>query len=178
MSRRRSGRTARGFLSAVALGAVLLASGAAAQGAEPRLGPETNLPLPRFVTLNSAEANARRGPGLSHRIDWVFLRRGLPLEVLAEHGHWRKVVDSDGAGGWVHHGLLRGGRAAVITARPEAPLRAEPRAGAALVARAETGVIAEIRACAPDWCELSVEGVRGWAAKADFWGARPGEVFE
>ena len=173
--RRRPSRAARGLL--IAGIALALATGQAAPAGEPRLGPETNLPLPRFVTLNSDKANARRGPGLSHRIDWVFLRRGLPLEVLAEHGHWRKVVDSDGAGGWVHHGLLRGGRAAVITARPEAPLRAEPRAGAALVARVETGVVAQIRGCRAEWCELSVEGARGWAEKADFWGARADEAF-
>ena len=35
-------------------------------------GPVTNLPLPRFVSLKTNEANARRGPDLSHRIDWVY----------------------------------------------------------------------------------------------------------
>ena len=37
-------------------------------------GAVTNLPLPRFVSLKASKANARRGPSLSHRIDWVYKR--------------------------------------------------------------------------------------------------------
>jgi SH3-like domain-containing protein len=51
-------------------------------------GPVTNLPLPRFVSLKASEGNVRRGPSLTHRIDWVFTRRDMPLEITAEHGHW------------------------------------------------------------------------------------------
>ena len=36
------------------------------------VGPETNLPLPRFVSLKAGKANIRRGPGLTYRIDWIF----------------------------------------------------------------------------------------------------------
>ncbi|PKP67494.1 MAG: hypothetical protein CVT86_01510, partial [Alphaproteobacteria bacterium HGW-Alphaproteobacteria-8] len=75
--------------------------------ASPRVGSETHQPLPRFVSLNVDKANIRRGPGASHRIDWVFMRRGAPLEVTAEHGHWRKVRDMDDAEGWIHHAMLR-----------------------------------------------------------------------
>ena len=67
------------------------------------LGPETNLPMPRFVSLKASEANVRRGPSLTHRIDWVFKRRDMPLQVVAEYGHWRRVIDRDGQGGWVHY---------------------------------------------------------------------------
>ena len=35
-------------------------------------GPVTNLLMPRYVSLKATEANARRGPSLSHRIDWIF----------------------------------------------------------------------------------------------------------
>ena len=46
-------------------------------------GPVTNLPMPRYVSLKAGEANARRGPSLSHKIDWVYKRRGVPLEIYA-----------------------------------------------------------------------------------------------
>ena len=39
-------------------------------------GAVTNLPLPRYVSLKTGEGNARRGPGSTHRIDWVFTRAG------------------------------------------------------------------------------------------------------
>ena len=80
--------------------ALLCGSGALA---EEERGSVTNLPLPRFVSLKSSEVNVRRGPSLTHRIDWVYKRRDLPVEVTAEYGHWRRVRDRDGAGGWVHY---------------------------------------------------------------------------
>ena len=73
---------------------------------DPHRGPVTNLPLPRYVSLKGGEGNARRGPSLSHRIDWVFRHPGMPLRVVAEFGHWRRVEDQDGAGGWVHYSCL------------------------------------------------------------------------
>ena len=79
--------------------------------ADPARGPVTNLPLPRFVSMRAESANARRGPSLDQRVDWEFVRRGLPLEITAEYGQWRRVRDADGAGGWVHHALLSGRRA-------------------------------------------------------------------
>ena len=149
-----------------------------AQGAEPRLGPETNLPLPRFVSLNTDEANIRRGPGLSHRIDWVYLHRDMPLQIVAEHGRWRRVRDKDDAGGWIHHALLRGARTAVITAAPTATLRAAGSPDAAVVAIAETGAVARLEACAPHWCLIEADGIEGWVEKSDIWGVDPDESFD
>ena len=83
---------------------------------DPNRGPVTNLPLPRYVSLKGGEGNARRGPSLSHRIDWVFRHPGMPLRVVAEFGHWRRVEDQDGAGGWVHYSLLSGVRTAISLA--------------------------------------------------------------
>jgi len=119
-------------IAIAALATMFLA--AAAQSA-PRLGPETHQPLPRFVSLKVDKANVRRGPGVSHRIDWVFLRRGAPLEVVAEHGQWRKVRDMDDAEGWIHHAMLRATRTAVVTAAPDAVIRRDPAPDAAPVAR-------------------------------------------
>lgn len=141
------------------------------------LGPETNLPLPRFVSLKTDKANIRRGPGRAHRVDWVFLRRGMPLEIVAEYGHWRKVRDVDEAGGWVHFAMLRGQRSAVVTA-PRAALRKEPDRSAPLVALAEAGVIMSLETCARDWCEAQAKGMTGWVLKSEFWGAFPDEVFD
>ena len=164
-------------MTRAATAALLLLCGAAA--AEPAgRGPETNLPLPRFVSLNTDEANVRRGPGLSHRIDWVFLRKGAPLEVTAEHGHWRRVRDQDLAGGWVHHALLRGARTAVVTAVPETVLRTDPVEAAGAVARLETGVVARLEECGPAWCRLDAEGWDGWAPKSALWGVRADEIFD
>ncbi|NDV00093.1 hypothetical protein GZA08_03810 [Pseudoroseicyclus sp. CLL3-39] len=142
-----------------------------------QLGPVTHLPLPRFVTLKTSEGNVRRGPSLSHRIDWVFVRRGMPLMVTAEFGHWRRVEDAEGLGGWVHYALISGTRN-VLVAQDRTILRRRGDEGAPVVAELEQGVVARLNECSRDWCQLSVSGYRGWAEKTALWGVFPDEVLD
>lgn len=144
------------------------------QAAGPQRGPVTGFPIPRYVSIKASEANARRGPSRSHRIDWVFQRRNMPVMVVAEHGHWRRIIDRDGAGGWVHHTLLSGVRTAIVTAEM-LPILARPEAGAALRAQAERDVIAELRQCRAGWCEVDAGGFRGWVTISGLWGVDPDE---
>jgi SH3-like domain-containing protein len=140
-------------------------------------GSVTNLPLPRFVSMKASEGNVRRGPSLSHRIDWVYKRRNMPLQITAEHEHWRRVQDRDGAGGWVHYSLLSGVRTAIVEV-DLLNLYARPDSSTQVNAQLALGVVAEVRECLPDWCELSAGGYRGWARKGSYWGVLPQEVFE
>lgn len=135
----------------------------------PKTGPVTNLPLPRFVSLKASEGNVRRGPSLTHRIDWVFKHRNMPLEVTGEFGHWRRVRDQDGAGGWIHYSLLSGARTVIIET-DLTPLRSQPNSDAPMRARAELGVIARLEGCENDWCRVRVGRARGWIPSADLWG--------
>ena len=135
----------------------------------------TNLPLPRYVSLKASEGNVRRGPSLTHRIDWVYKRRGMPLEITAEHGHWRRVRDRDGAGGWVHYSLLSGART-VIVEQDMLSLYRRPDPDSVVVARLELGVIARLGDCGPDWCRLTADGYRGWVDKTALWGVGLDEI--
>ncbi|MBA83873.1 SH3 domain-containing protein [Thalassobius sp. S69A] len=154
-----------------ALCGFLLVTSAAAE----ERGRETNLPIPRFVSIKASKANVRRGPGLSHRIDWVFKRKDMPVEVTGEYEHWRRVRDRDGAGGWVHYSLLSGART-VIVDQDLLDLFARPDETAPIKARLEMGVIARLEDCGPDWCRLSTGGYRGWAHKTKLWGVAPDEI--
>ncbi|HEU0223188.1 MAG TPA: SH3 domain-containing protein [Paracoccaceae bacterium] len=164
---------------ALVLGLAVFAPAAMADPAplpQSQVGPVTRMTLPRFVSLK-AEANARRGPGIDHRVDWILKRRGMPLQVVAEFDNWRKVVDADGTGGWVHYTLLRGARTIIVRA-PRASILEEPRPEARPVAIAEQGVIADLEGCGPDWCRIEADGYEGWVQKADIWGAGAGEIFD
>ncbi|MDP7625068.1 MAG: SH3 domain-containing protein, partial [Rhodospirillales bacterium] len=66
----------------------------------------TGKPLPRFVSLRADEVNLRTGPGVRYPVDWVYQRKNLPVEVIAEFGTWRKVRDVQGSQGWIHQSLL------------------------------------------------------------------------
>ena len=140
-------------------------------------GPVTNLPMPRFVSLKAGEANVRRGPSLTHRIDWVFKRRGMPMEITGEYGHWRRVRDRDGVGGWVHYSLLSGTRTVIIEADLTALFQRQDPASPVNV-HLEAGVIARIDQCGPEWCRLRADGYKGWTLRGAVWGLKPGEVVE
>jgi SH3-like domain-containing protein len=144
---------------------------------DPNRGSVTNLPLPRYVSLKGNEGNARRGPGLTHRIDWVFTRAGMPLRITAEHEHWRRVEDAEGAGGWIHYALLSGVRS-VLVAAEVADFRSRPDDASSISFRAERNVVGWVQECRPDWCRISVNGERGWVHKSDLWGVDPAEVIE
>lgn len=139
------------------------------------IGPVTNLPMPRFVSMKASEGNVRRGPSLTHRIDWVFKRRDMPLRVTAEHGHWRRVEDRDGMGGWVHYSLLSGVRT-VLVEKDMLELHARPDPVAPVNVQLELGVVARLGKCDANWCELRSGGFKGWAPKARVWGVNAAEV--
>lgn len=144
---------------------------------EPPVGAVTGLPVPRFVSLKRGEGNARRGPALNQRIDWVFLRPGMPLLVTAEYENWRRVEDREGLGGWVHYSLLSGHRT-VIVDQDMLPLRARQDDRSPEVARLQRGVVASVESCTLDWCEVSAGGFTGWAPKTALWGVGADEVLD
>lgn len=160
------------LLSAVATAVMMHAA-----WADVTRGSVTNLPIPRYVSLKALEGNVRRGPSLSHRIDWVFKRRAMPLMVTDEYGHWRRVQDAEGAGGWMHYSLLSGART-VIVKNDMAPLRIKPEGGAQVNAYTEAGVVARLGACTSEWCRISADGHRGWVQKTALWGVLADEVRE
>ncbi|MCR9085369.1 MAG: SH3 domain-containing protein [Rhodobacteraceae bacterium] len=153
------------------LGAVLGAAPALGE----TLGSETQRPLPRFVSMKAGEANVRRGPSLTHRVDWVFRHRGLPLMVTAEYGHWRRVRDRDGIGGWMHYAMLSGARTAVVVS-DMTELRRQPDPQAPVVARAERDAVVRITRCSAQWCRVSAGSHRGWVGVSDLWGATTPEI--
>lgn len=157
------------------LSQAVIAQEATPVSAAPEIGPETNLPLPRYVSLKTNEVNVRRGPSLSHRIDWVFQRKGMPLQVVAEYGHWRRVIDRDGQGGWVHYTMLTGART-VIVEQDRLRLRARANTESRETAELEVDVIARVRECDAGWCEIAAGGYKGWAPKAVLWGVEPDEM--
>src|SRR5512147_2561435 len=89
------------------------------------LAAQDHLPLPRFASLDSSEANLRAGPGKDYPILWVYQRKGLPVEIIQEFDTWRRIRDRDGTVGWVQQNLLSGKRTGLII-DTQRRLRAEP----------------------------------------------------
>lgn len=135
------------------------------------------LPIPRFVTLRSEEVNLRAGPGVRYPVEWVFVRRQMPVEILQEFENWRRIRDRDGTEGWVHQSMLTGRRAAIVTGEMRS-LRRRPEAESPVVARAEPGVIGALLECKETWCRIETGGFRGWLPRDEIWGVYPNETIK
>ncbi len=144
--------------------------------AGPLEAADSALPVPRFVSLRSDEVNVRTGPGVRYPIDWVFQRKTMPVEVLAEVDTWRKIRAADGTEGWVHQSMLTGRRTALVTGELQT-LRKRNAPDAPVVALLEPGVIGTLLECRDAWCRLDVAGNRGWLPREALWGVLPTENF-
>ena len=133
--------------------------------------------LPRFASLRAERVNVRSGPGVRYPITWVFVRRGLPIEVTAEFEFWRKVRDQDGSEGWVHQSLISSKRTALVFGAVR-PLHDEPSTTSPALLYAEPGVQGELLACQEVWCELRIAGRVGWMQRDHVWGVHTQELFE
>lgn len=141
----------------------------------------SGLPIPRFVSLKADEVNVRRGPSQSHQVAWVFAKKGLPVEIVAEYENWRRIRDSDGEEGWVFQSLLSGVRTALV-----APWRKSerimlydgPKDDGAPVAVIEAGVLGRVLTCSGEWCEFATSGFKGWLKQTQLWGVYPSENIE
>ena len=142
---------------------------------ESQKGQVTNLPIPRYVSLKVNEANARRGPSLSHKIDWIYKRQHIPLEVYAEYENWRRVRDFEGLGGWVHYTLLSGIRY-VLVKNELLEMRLLPSNDAQVIAKVPQHNIATLDKCNKDWCRIIDDGYKGWVPKNGIWGVYENEV--
>ncbi len=145
----------------------------------------SGLPLPRFASTRAQPINVRVGPGTRYDISWVFVKAGLPVEIIQEFDTWRKIRDLDGQEGWVHQNLLVGNRAAYITpwvADNKVALRAGPEADAGVRAWLTSRLLVQIEECDGAVCEVSArdEGGRafsGYVGQSDLWGVYPDEQF-
>jgi SH3-like domain-containing protein len=133
--------------------------------------------LPRFAALRSDDVNMRAGPGTRYRIDWVYKRRDLPVEIEREFDVWRWVRDPEGIQGWVHQATLMGRRNFMVQ-KADATLRSDANDTASAVAILKPGVIGRIRSCgaSSDWCNVQAGNYRGYLRRQQIWGLLPGEV--
>ncbi len=139
-------------------------------------GKVTGFPLPRWASLRSDEVNLRVGPGTQYPIKWLYHRRELPVQILAEIDVWRQIRDQDGVSGWVHAATLAGRRGFAVKGA-QATLRRSAD-DATPVAYLKPGVVGRLRACdgAAAWCEVQVGDYRGFLKREQFYGVDPGEA--
>lgn len=170
------------FLSSAVLAGAMPVKPIAATATAWNKGRETGLPIPRYVSLRAQKARMRVGPSTIYATKWIYMKPGLPLEIIDEYGHWRQVRDDTGVTGWMHSALLSGTRTALIAPwlAKNATLRADPNPAATTIAELQPRVLVSLQSCTGTWCRVSVRdhSTRGYIRQDKLWGAYPGEMFQ
>jgi SH3-like domain-containing protein len=141
-------------------------------------GNKVNLPIPRFVSVKSSEVNVRAGPNYRYPIKWVFVKKGEPVEVIAEFEQWRKIRDKQGDEGWVHETMLSGRRYVIIIGdKPlivyqKADLNSKP------IFQVEPDVRSDLLECSKEWCRIQASQNKGWIERKNLWGVYSNEEIE
>ncbi len=138
----------------------------------------TGLPVPRFATLRSDEVNMRVGPGTRYPINWVYHRKGLPVEIIAEFDTWRRVRDAAGDDGWVHQATLSGKRGFIAKGPGLQPMYRHQGDETNLRAQVQPGAMGKIMKCEEIWCKVEADGIRGYMKKESLWGVYTSEKFD
>lgn len=133
--------------------------------------------LPRFAALKSNEINLRTGPGERFPIDWVYTQANLPVEIIDEFEHWRKIRDIDDTVGWVHKKMLSGKRTAFTPKDAETVIYKKADKNSAPLVFIHGRVIIFLEECDKDsvFCRVSFQGVTGYVIKNALWGLYKGE---
>ena len=161
------------FVIAVVINLFLINNLLSASSAS-KISKKTGLPLPRFVSLKSNKVNLRRGPSLDHKIDWVYKRKHLPLMIISEFGHWRKVTDFEGYTGWIYKDLLSGSRYIIVN-KEETLLRNKAGFDSLGKAILKKEVIGKLIDCKGLWCFIRIKNMRGYVLAEHIWGISMGK---
>jgi SH3-like domain-containing protein len=137
---------------------------------------DSGLKVPRFVSLHSDEVNLRTGPGQQYPIEWVLKRKDMPVEIIAQFEHWRRIRDWEGTEGWVQEHMVAGKRTVVVAKGAVRPVYRLPDPASAEVARAQPGVIGRLLECRGPLCRIEAGDISGWMRRGDIWGVLPDET--
>lgn len=143
-------------------------------GVVTRISQFSGKPVPRFEMLKYSAVNGRSGPSRDHTVQWRYEKQGLPVLIIKESANWRRVRDPSGAEVWMHARMLEAGDDVMLQA--DTMLKVTPDEAAEDAAFFGEGVLADMRRCEADWCQVSAKGLTGWARRSALWGADESEA--
>ena len=139
--------------------------------------PINKLPLPRFASIKSSKANARKGPNKECDIEWVFIKKGEPVEIINEYEQWREIKDITGLCGWVHISVLSGKRSVIIIGNEPVLLKKYYLSDSTIIAKLIPELRCELQKCNADYCKIKCNNLTGWIEKKFIWGVYKDEEF-
>lgn len=141
----------------------------------PQSARAENREVPYWASISASRAHMRTGPGRNFPASWLYRRVGLPVRVVEIYENWRRIEDPDGTRGWMLVNLLSAERTAIVR-QQVASLHERASDNSRIAYRVEAGVSGSLRGCGNGWCELDVEGRRGFIRTRYLWGVDSNEA--
>lgn len=149
----------------------------------------SDLPLPRYASIRSKSANMRNGPAKKYPILWEYHYKSMPVQIIAEHQNWRKVLTPTGEKGWFHVSLLSSVRTVLFRhttsiTNPEVfkdlpndqtIIYRKPNRDSFPVARISDQSVGKVLKCHDGWCKIRIQKVQGWVETSHLWGVENDE---
>ncbi len=141
---------------------------------------ESGLKIPRFVSLHSNLINARSGPGVRYPIEWVYMQKSAPVEIIAEFEDWRQIKDWQGSKTWVHRSMLTGRRSVKVITPGENNIYAKADYNSNVIAKVEDEVVGDVVKCPNEspFCQVKFDRISGWIPRQNLYGLYPKEILE
>lgn len=136
-----------------------------------------------FASIKSSEVNVRKGPNSRYPIQWIFKKKGEPVEVIAQFEHWYKIKDYSGEEGWVKSAMINKKRTAIVsnnnkTSENYVNLFIKPSDNSQIIAKIEFSKRIDLVECTKEWCRTKIGNLDGWIEKTYLWGVYNQEEFK
>ncbi len=127
--------------------------------------------LPKLVSVKTSKANLRYGPGKIYPIKLIFIKKDIPLLVIDNFDHWRKVLTSKNTVGWIHKSQLTVKHRSIILKQDY--LRKKPQLTSKKIAFLYNNVNVSVVKCKLYWCKITLKTRKfsGWYIKKFLWGS-------
>ncbi len=145
---------------------------------EAKIGKETGLEIPRYVSLKSNDANIRVGPSKNYPIVIKYIKKNYPLKIIEEYKDWRKVKDFKNNIGWIHKSLISGQRTGIILSIDKNYIEVFNTASGDIIGKIGYGNIVHIEKCKIEWCLVAKDNFKGWVDKKHIWGLKEKEIIK
>jgi len=127
--------------------------------------------FPKLVSVKTSKAHLRYGPGKNYPIKLTFIRKNIPLIIIDQFDHWRKILTTKDMIGWIHKSQLSV-KYRSITLKPDY-LRKKPNLSSKKIAFINNKVNVSIIKCKLYWCKITLKTRKfsGWYIKKYLWGS-------
>ena len=145
---------------------------------EAKIGEETGLEIPRYVSLKSNDANIRVGPSKNYPIVIKYINKNYPLKIIDEYKDWRKVEDFKKNIGWIHKSLISGLRTGIILPIDQNYIEVFNTVSGNVIGKIGYGNIVYLEKCKIEWCLVAKDNFKGWVNKKHIWGLKEKEIIK